>query len=94
MRNKFHPNSYGLRPHRYAEMAILETLRNVNDGYQWIVDIDLERFFDTVNHDRLVNLILRTSKDRAVISLIRKYLVSGDKRAKDTKSRLSVECEV
>lgn len=74
---QFHPNSYGFRPHRYAEMAILETLHNVNNGYQWIVDIDLERFFDTVNHDRLMNLIARTIKDGEVISLIRKYLVSG-----------------
>lgn len=74
---QFHPNSYGFRPHRYAEMAILETLEKINDGYQWIVDIDLERFFDTVNHDRLMNLIARTIKDGDVISLIRKYLVSG-----------------
>lgn len=74
---QFHPNSYGFRPRRYAEMAILETLNHINDGYQWIVDIDLERFFDTVNHDRLMNLIARTIKDGEVISLIRKYLVSG-----------------
>src|SRR5699024_10695517 len=46
-------------------------------GYEWIVDIDLERFFDTVNHDRLMNLISRIIKDGDVISLIRKYLVSG-----------------
>src|SRR5699024_4203594 len=49
----------------------------MNDGYEWIVDIDLERFFDTVNHDRLMNLISRIIKDGDVISLIRKYLVSG-----------------
>ena len=74
---QFHPNSYGFRPHRSAEMAILETLDRINEGYEWIVDIDLERFFDTVNHDRLMNLISRTIKDGDVISLIRKYLVSG-----------------
>lgn len=74
---QFHRNSYGFRPYRYAEMAIIETLTNINDGYQWIVDIDLERFFDTVNHDRLMNIISRTIKDGDVISLIRKYLVSG-----------------
>lgn len=74
---QFHPNSYGFRPKRYAEMAIIEALEVVNEGYQWIVDIDLERFFDTVNHDRLMNLISRTIKDGDVISLIRKYLVSG-----------------
>jgi group II intron reverse transcriptase/maturase len=46
-------------------------------GKDWIVDIDLERFFDTVRHDRLMNLIARTVDDGDVISLIRKYLVSG-----------------
>lgn len=58
-------------------MAIIETLTHINDGYQWIFDIDLERFFDTVNHDKLMNLIARTIDDGDVISLIRKYLVSG-----------------
>lgn len=72
---QFHPNSYGFRPRRYAEMAILETLNHINNDYQWIVDIDLERFFDTVNHDRLMNLIARTIKDGDIISLIRKYFV-------------------
>src|SRR5699024_12520363 len=70
-------NSYGFIPRRYAEMAILKALDYMNDGYEWIVDIDLERFFDTVNHDRLMNLISRIIKDGDVISLIRKYLVSG-----------------
>lgn len=74
---QFSDNSYGFRPRRYAEMAILQALEYMNDGYEWIVDIDLERFFDTVNHDRLMNLISRTVDDGDVISLIRKYLVSG-----------------
>lgn len=74
---QFSDHSYGFRPKRYAEMAILKALEYMNDGYEWIVDIDLERFFDTVNHDRLMNLVSRTIKDGDVISLIRKYLVSG-----------------
>lgn len=74
---QFHENSYGFRPHRSAEMAILQALDFINEGYQWIVDIDLERFFDTVNHDRLMNLMANTIKDGDVISLVRKYLVSG-----------------
>ncbi|WP_347340542.1 group II intron reverse transcriptase/maturase [Vagococcus allomyrinae] len=73
----FHPNSYGFRPHKNAEMAICQTLTNINDGFQWIVDIDLERFFDTVHHDRLMTLMAKTIKDGDVISLVRKYLVSG-----------------
>ena len=48
----------------------------MNDGYNWVVDIDLERFFDTVHHDRLMNIISRTIKDGDVISLIRKFLYS------------------
>jgi RNA-directed DNA polymerase len=73
----FSDYSYGFRPKRYAEMAILKALEFMNDGYDWIVDIDLERFFDTVHHDRLMNLISRTIDDGDVISLIRKFLVSG-----------------
>jgi RNA-directed DNA polymerase len=83
----FSDYSYGFRPKRYAEMAILKALEFMNDGYEWIVDIDLERFFDTVHHDRLMNLISRTVDDGDVISLIRKFLVSGvqiDEEYKET----------
>lgn len=85
---EFSDYSYGFRPNRYAEMGILQALEFMNEGYEWIVDIDLERFFDTVNHDRLMNLISRTVEDGDVISLIRKYLVSGvqiDGEYKETK---------
>lgn len=74
---KFHDNSYGFRPFRYAEQAITKSLEMMNEGYSWVVDIDLEKFFDTVNHDRLMNLVSQTIKDGDVISLIRKFLVSG-----------------
>lgn len=73
----FHNSSYGFRPNRNAHMAIAQALRDINEGYRWIVDIDLEKFFDTVNHDRLMNLVSRKITDGDVISLIRKYLVSG-----------------
>lgn len=82
---QFSEYSYGFRPKRYAEMAILQALEYLNDGYDWIVDIDLERFFDTVNHDRLMNLISRTVEDGDVISLIRKFLVSGVQIDEDYK---------
>jgi Retron-type reverse transcriptase len=84
---QFSEYSYGFRPRRYAEMAILKALEYMNDGYEWIVDIDLERFFDTVHHDRLMNLLSRTVDDGDVISLIRKFLVSGvqiDEEYKET----------
>lgn len=74
---EFSQFSYGFRPNRQAEMAIVQALEYFNEGYEWVVDIDLERFFDTVHHDRLMNLVSRTIKDGDVISLIRKFLVSG-----------------
>ena len=74
---QFHNHSFGFRPNRCAQQAILKALDMINDGYDWIVDIDLEKFFDTVNHDKLMTLIGRTIKDGDVISIIRKFLVSG-----------------
>ena len=74
---EFSEHSYGFRPNRNCEMAIIKSLEFLNDGYDWIVDIDLERFFDTVNHDKLMRIISKTIDDGDVISLIRKYLVSG-----------------
>jgi group II intron reverse transcriptase/maturase len=74
---QFSESSYGFRPGRSCEQAVIKSLELLNDEYDWIVDIDLERFFDTIHHDRLMNLISRTIKDGDVISLIRKYLVSG-----------------
>lgn len=69
--------SYGFRPGRSCEMAIIKALEYFNDGYDWIVDIDLQAFFDNVNQDKLIGIIRRTIKDGRVVSLIRKYLVSG-----------------
>lgn len=74
---QFHNHSYGFRPNRCAQQAIQTALDMINDGYDWIVDIDLEKFFDTVNHDKLMTLIGRTIKEGDVISIIRKFLVSG-----------------
>ncbi|MGL9970399.1 hypothetical protein IGI80_001304 [Enterococcus sp. DIV1420a] len=58
-------------------MTVIQALDYLNDGYNWMVYIDLERFFYTVHHDKLMCLISNTIKDGDVISLIRKYLVSG-----------------
>ena len=73
----FSETSYGFRPSRSCEMAIIKVLEYFNDGYDWIVDIDLQAFFDHVNQDKLIGIIRRTIKDGRVVSLIRKYLVSG-----------------
>ncbi|MGR5863631.1 group II intron reverse transcriptase/maturase [Bacillus cereus] len=74
---QFSEFSYGFRPKRSCEIAIIKSLEFLNDGYDWIVDIDLERFFDTVHHDKLMRIISNIISDGDVISLIRKYLVSG-----------------
>ena len=71
---QFSEYSYGFRPRRSCEMAIIKRLEYINDGYDWLVDIDFERFFDTVHHDKLMRIISYTIKDGDVISLIRKYL--------------------
>ena len=73
----FSDNSYGFRPNRCCEMAIIKALECMNDGYQWIVDIDLEKFFDNVNHDKLISLVMKNVKSGEIVSLIRKFLVSG-----------------
>lgn len=75
--DQFSETSYGFRPGRCCENAVVKALEYLNDGYEWIVDIDLERFFDTVDQDRLINIIMRTVKDGDVVSLIRKYLSAG-----------------
>lgn len=62
---------------RVIQQVISQTLDFLNDGYDWLVDIDLERFFDTVHHDKLMRIVSRTIEDGDVVSLIRKYLVSG-----------------
>lgn len=74
---QFHDHSYGFRPNRCAQQAVITALEMMNDGHDWIVDIDLERFFDTVNHDKLMTILGRTIKDGDVISIVRKFLVSG-----------------
>ena len=74
---QFSNSSYGFRPKRSCEMAVIKALECFNDGYDYIVDIDLESFFDEVNQDKLMAIIHRTIKDDDVISLIRKFLQSG-----------------
>ena len=74
---QFSENSYGFRPGRKCEQAVIKALEMINDGNEWIVDLDLEKFFDTVNQDRLITIIRRTIKDGDVVSLIMKYLKAG-----------------
>ncbi|HEO7191756.1 TPA: group II intron reverse transcriptase/maturase, partial [Streptococcus agalactiae] len=73
----FSEYSYGFRPNRSCETAIVQLLEYLNDGYEWIVDIDLEKFFDTVPQDRLMSLVHNIIQDGDTESLIRKYFHSG-----------------
>ena len=74
---QFSNNSFGFRPNRSCEMAVIKVLECFNDGYDWVVDIDLQSFFDEVNQDKLIGIIRRTIKDGNLVSLIRKFLQSG-----------------
>ena len=73
----FSDSSYGFRPHRRCEQAIVKLLEYFNDGYVWIVDIDLEKFFDNVPQDKLMSYVGRVIHDGDTESLIRKYLKAG-----------------
>jgi len=74
---QFSDNSYGFRPGRSAHDAIRKCQNNVDEGYKYVVDMDLEKYFDTVNQSKLVEVLARTIKDGRVISLIHKYLRAG-----------------
>ncbi|WP_427339865.1 group II intron reverse transcriptase/maturase [Caloranaerobacter sp. DY30410] len=74
---EFSENSYRFRPGRNAHMAVKKAKEYINEGYTWVVDIDLEKFFDRVNHDILMSILARKIKDERVLRLIRKYLESG-----------------
>ena len=73
----FSDNSFGFRPSRSAHGALKRCQKYMNEGYKWLVDIDLASYFDTVNHDKLIGLLYKEIKDIRVISLIRKYLNAG-----------------
>jgi len=73
----FSDRSYGFRPNRSCEMAILRLLDYLNDGCTWIVDIDMEKFFDNVPQDRLMSLVHNIIDDGDTESLVRKYLKAG-----------------
>lgn len=73
----FSSNSYGFRPNRNAHQAVLKVQGYLNTGYTWIVELDLEKFFDHVNHDKLMSLLSVKISDKRTLKLIRSYLVSG-----------------
>ena len=73
----FSESSYGFRPNRSAQQAVVKAREYVREGRRWVVDIDLEKFFDRVNHDILMSRLARRIKDRRILRLIRSYLRAG-----------------
>ena len=74
---QFSSTSYGFRPGRNAHQALKKCTEYITEGYLYTVDMDLEKFFDTVNHSKLIEVLSRTIKDGRVVSLIHKYLKAG-----------------
>ncbi|MGM0110112.1 reverse transcriptase domain-containing protein [Enterococcus sp. DIV0187] len=74
---EFSDNSYGFRPNRSAHGAVKKAKSYYEQGYRYVVDIDMKAYFDTVNHDKLMYFIERKVKDKQVLKLIRQYLMSG-----------------
>jgi RNA-directed DNA polymerase len=73
----FSESSYGFRPGRSAQDAVRQARAYVSKGRRWVVDIDLEKFFDRVNHDIMMSRIARRIKDKRILRLIRRYLQAG-----------------
>lgn len=69
--------SFGFRPGRSAHDAVMQALEYLNDGYQWVIDLDIEKFFDMVSHDKLISIIREKVNDRATLHLIRSFLKAG-----------------
>ena len=96
--------SYGFRPGKSAHDAVRAAQRYIQEGRRWVVDVDLEAFFDRVNHDVLMSILAKRIADRRVLGLIRRYLDAGimaGRRGRDGSARgnaarrapLTVACE-
>ncbi len=74
---EFSHHSYGFREGRNAHQAVMQAQTNLNEGYEWIIELDLEKFFDKVHHDRLMSTLAKKLTDKGTLKLIRSYLTSG-----------------
>ncbi len=73
----FSENSYGFRPNRDAHQAIGKALEYLNEGCEWVIDLDIEKYFDTVNHDKLISILRERINDAKTLRLIRQFLRAG-----------------
>src|SRR5262249_43654197 len=73
----FSHHSYGFRPHRSAHQAVAQAQQYLAQGYGWVIDLDLEKFFDRVNHDKLMGQIAKRVEDKRLLKLIRAFLNAG-----------------
>lgn len=73
----FSENSYGFRPNRSAHEAMEQVLEYLNEGYEWVIDMDIEKYFDTVHHDKLISILREHVNEREVLYLIRSFLRAG-----------------
>jgi RNA-directed DNA polymerase len=74
---EFSNYSYGFREGCNAHQAVMQAQTNLNEGYEWVIELDLENFFDKVNHDKLMGLLVKKITDKRILKLIRSYLNSG-----------------
>ena len=75
--NVFSEYSYGFRPNRDCHTAICKVLEYLNQGFEWVIDLDIEKYFDTVNHDKLISILREQVNDSHTVHLIRKFLQAG-----------------
>ena len=75
--NVFSDYSYGFRPNRDCHTAINKVLEYLNQGFEWVIDLDIEKYFDTVNHDKLISILREQVNDSHTVHLIRKFLQAG-----------------
>ena len=73
----FSEHSYGFRPNRNCQQAVEEALTYLNEGYEWVIDLDIEKYFDTVNHDKLISILRERINDAKTLRLIRQFLQAG-----------------
>ncbi len=73
----FSDDSYGFRPNRNAHDAIYKVLDYLNEGCEWVIDLDIEKYFDTVNHDKLISILREKVNDKATLHLVRAFLRAG-----------------